>query len=158
MLLWLIRGAVGGMLVAGLMVLMLPASPLARWSAGASPTPAPYPPPATPTITPRPDPTLPPVLLVVLTQLTAERDGPDVGVTWTTAVEYNTRGFYIERGATPQRADAHRVSTAMIVARGTGSAMHYRWVDDDPPSGAVWYWLVEIDNGGNLSDHGPVAP
>ena len=56
MLLWLVRGTVGGMLVAGLMVLTFPAPPPIRWGAGASPTPGPYPPPATATATP----TLPP--------------------------------------------------------------------------------------------------
>ncbi len=91
---------------------------------------------------------------VTLAAFTAElQNGGGVKVTWKTALESNTFGFYVLRSATGQRADAVKVSETMQTANGANNS--YSLVDAKGQSNSQ-YWLQEIELSGALNEHGPI--
>lgn len=73
-------------------------------------------------------------------------------VTWRTALERNTFGFYVLRSATGNRADAVQVNAEMVVAAGPNT---YSLLDESGSAGNA-YWLQEVELDGTRHDYGPV--
>jgi hypothetical protein len=74
-------------------------------------------------------------------------------VTWKTALESNTFGFYILRSANDNRAEAVKVSDTMLTAEGANSS--YSLVDERGQANSR-YWLQEIELDGTQNEHGPI--
>ncbi|MBX7214773.1 MAG: DUF11 domain-containing protein, partial [Thermoflexales bacterium] len=95
-----------------------------------------------------------------LASLTASRgldlDGyPIVTVAWNVTGENNTLGYRVLRCSSPDRASATAVVDGLLAAYGDGGL--YALVDDAPSSGAMWYWLQEVEvDGHTVHEYGPV--
>ncbi|MEZ4556624.1 MAG: GEVED domain-containing protein [Caldilineaceae bacterium] len=92
-----------------------------------------------------------------LVSFTAEAVDGVNRVRWTTAGEVDTNGFHLYRSTTKERKDAVRITAAMIPAQGpNGGAYGY---DDVAvvPGVRYSYWLVEVENGAEAAEYGPVA-
>jgi hypothetical protein len=98
---------------------------------------------------------------VSLRGLTASRTAEGVVIRWETGIELNTAGFHVLRSSTGELANAVRVTTAVIPARGSASSgAIYSWTDSgagDLDAG-VAYWLEEVETDGGLNRYGPVRP
>ena len=94
---------------------------------------------------------------VTLTEFRATHTGQGVLVSWATGVEIGTRGFYLYRSATGARADAARVTPALIPATGSpAGGDRYSWRDAGAdPATAYTYWLVELETGGRRVEYPP---
>jgi hypothetical protein len=91
---------------------------------------------------------------VTLSDFTAAlQNSGGVKVTWKTAVEANTFGFYVLRSATDNRADAVKVPVEMIPAKGANSSYQ---LEDKAGSVNTRYWLQEIELDGTQNEHGPI--
>jgi uncharacterized repeat protein (TIGR01451 family) len=98
-------------------------------------------------------------LAVVLSELRADRLPGGVLVNWRTVAELDNYGFHVYRSATPNRADATRITSALIPGQGRGpSGAAYSFFDAGAPEGSLYYWLEDIDLNGASTFHGPVGP
>jgi hypothetical protein len=97
-------------------------------------------------------------LAVELTSFTASRFGSVVVVRWETESEIAHAGFRLFRS---QGTGAPRLLTVrLIVPRSPGGELEgakYRFVDSQPPAGAVKYWLDDLDLVGRATRHGPAV-
>ncbi len=75
---------------------------------------------------------------------------------WGTAAEINTVGYRILRAPTNNASQAEVVGYQPAAPMGTYGAM-YTYVDTPPSSGPWWYWLEDVDTGGQAQRHGPVS-
>jgi uncharacterized repeat protein (TIGR01451 family) len=96
---------------------------------------------------------------IALASFTAVRSGSQVVVRWTTTAELNTLGFELYRSANGRRADAVRVTPALIAGRGRGQGgASYSWIDTSAADGATYtYWLIEIEVSGTTNEYGPTT-
>jgi hypothetical protein len=80
-------------------------------------------------------------------------------VRWVTGAELNTWGFELYRSATGSRADAVKVTTSAILARGSASGgAEYSWSDTGAEAGVRYsYWLAERETGGTVNEYGPAV-
>ncbi|MGB9632739.1 MAG: hypothetical protein ACPL8I_05395 [Chloroflexaceae bacterium] len=96
---------------------------------------------------------------VTLRGLTATRTSAGVVIAWETGVELGAEGFHILRSGSGSLADAVRVTSAAIPARGsTTSGAAYSWTDVGAGEGSLTYWLEEREVGGVRRLYGPVRP
>ncbi len=74
-------------------------------------------------------------------------------------MELNTRGFHVLRSTTGKRADAVVVTPALIPAREQGgNGAEYVWRDTTVQPGVTYtYWLMEVENDGAITIHGPAT-
>ncbi|MCE9614644.1 MAG: DUF11 domain-containing protein [Lentisphaerae bacterium] len=93
---------------------------------------------------------------VLLRALSARRVADGVRVEWTTASEYDTAGFYVERDMAGLRT---RVNAALLAALPPAPAgASYAVLDREAPAGGpLCYWLVEAEMRGGENRFGPVA-
>jgi hypothetical protein len=82
----------------------------------------------------------------------AIRQAGGVQLSWSTSLERNTLGFYILRGAGPDRAGARQLGTELVPARGAGTYER----TDATGADSDYYWLVEVDLSGKSSEYGPI--
>lgn len=96
---------------------------------------------------------------VTLTEFTAAHTGEGVLVRWATGSELGTRGFHLYRAAGPQRAEAVRVTPALIPATGSPAiGARYSFRDAGAAPGAPYtYWLVEVDAAGRSIEYPPAT-
>jgi uncharacterized repeat protein (TIGR01451 family) len=91
---------------------------------------------------------------VTLAAFTAQmQNSGGVKIEWKTALESNTFGFYLLRSATGNRADAVKVSDAMVTANGANSTYA---ISDKNGATNSRYWLQEIELDGTQNEHGPI--
>jgi uncharacterized repeat protein (TIGR01451 family) len=91
--------------------------------------------------------------VVALDLFTAKLTDNGVLVKWRTSLERNTLGFNVWRSMTGNRADAVKVSTELIAAKGaTGGT--YEFIDLQGAASAA-YWLEEIELNGKSNEYGP---
>lgn len=77
-------------------------------------------------------------------------------VLWETSAEIDTYGFHLWRSASGQRADAERITTNLIAARGRQGGASYAFVDASAvPNTHYTYWLQEIELDGDAIEYGP---
>lgn len=94
---------------------------------------------------------------VTLRSLTATRAAEGVVVAWETGAEVGTRGFYLLYSPDGVRARAARLGAALVPARGgPAEGASYSYLHAGAGGPAPTYWLVEVAEGGALSEHGPV--
>ncbi|MEO6061747.1 MAG: DUF11 domain-containing protein [Thermoflexales bacterium] len=92
-----------------------------------------------------------------LLSLGASRTAGGVSVMWQTSEENNTLGFRLYRSSTPARQDAALATQSVIAASGNATGDSYTWLDAGAAStGALYYWLQEIDTVGAATEYGPV--
>jgi protocatechuate 3,4-dioxygenase beta subunit len=94
---------------------------------------------------------------IVLGSFTASRTATGVEVRWSTLAELNSAGFHVLRSTTGSRADAVRVTGALIPARGNSlRGAEYSWRDTNVQSGVTYtYWLEELELDGTTLIYGP---
>ena len=93
---------------------------------------------------------------VTLASFAARPLGAGVRVQWLTGSEVKTLGFHLLRATSPDVADAVRVTTELIPARGVGSS--YGWTDQNVVAGTTYYyWLEETETTGAINNYGPVS-
>jgi uncharacterized repeat protein (TIGR01451 family) len=82
-----------------------------------------------------------------------------VTVNWATGTERNTAGFILYRSTNGVRAEALRITPAMIAATGSASSgASYSFVDRTVTAGVSYnYWLREVEVGGGSTEYGPVS-
>jgi hypothetical protein len=90
---------------------------------------------------------------VTLASFYATLESRGARVTWQTALERNTFGFYVLRSVTGNRDDAVRVNAEMVPALGPNT---YSVLDEAGAAGNT-YWLQEVELDGNVIDYGPVT-
>jgi uncharacterized repeat protein (TIGR01451 family) len=90
---------------------------------------------------------------VTLASFYATLESRGARVTWQTALERNTFGFYVLRSVTGNRDDAVRVNAEMLAAIGPST---YSVVDEAGAAGNT-YWLQEVELDGTVIDYGPVT-
>jgi uncharacterized repeat protein (TIGR01451 family) len=90
---------------------------------------------------------------VTLVSFRAVVENRGVRVTWQTALERNTFGFYVLRSVTGNRDDAVQVNAEMVIATGPNT---YSVVDEAGSAGNT-YWLQEVELNGTRIDYGPVV-
>jgi hypothetical protein len=95
---------------------------------------------------------------VQLSSFTAEGSGLTVKLRWSTATEIDNTGFNVYRSNTRQ-AGKHKLNPEIITSRGSElEAATYVFVDTGITPGVVYYyWLEDVDLGGNRTMHGPVS-
>ena len=82
----------------------------------------------------------------------------DKRVAWATSAELDTFGFHVWRSKTGERADAERITTELIPARGRDGGASYSFVDSTAAPGMGYaYWLQEIEISGNMLEYGPAT-
>lgn len=82
-------------------------------------------------------------------------------LSWTTTSELNTYAFHLYRSSGTNRAQAERVTTTPIQARGSRTTgANYTWTDTTAEAGTEYhYWLQELETGGGTAhEYGPIAP
>jgi hypothetical protein len=86
---------------------------------------------------------------------TATAEG--VSLRWETGVELHSAGFHLLRAEGDDRAQAVRVTAALIAARGSASeGASYSYLDATARPGIVYhYWLEEHELSGNTNIYGP---
>ena len=91
--------------------------------------------------------------VLTLVAFTAQPSAEGVELVWVTGQEINSFSFHLLRNKSNDSADATRVTSSAIPARGSGS--RYEFVD---PHGQVgdWYWLEERESNGTIHRYGPV--
>jgi hypothetical protein len=96
---------------------------------------------------------------ISLSSFTATRRPDGVLVSWVTASEINTWGFYLYRSTDGSRAGAVRVTATIIPGQGRGQGgAAYSWLDRDAQPGVTYsYWLQEIEINGSTHEYGPAA-
>jgi hypothetical protein len=96
---------------------------------------------------------------IVLSYFAALQGSDGVQVVWETSAEIDTRGFHLLRSATSSRADAERVTSELILARGSGrGGARYSFVDATAAPGTRYtYWLVEYEQSGAVLIYGPTS-
>lgn len=98
---------------------------------------------------------------ISLEAFSAFRTATGVQLTWTTSSELNTYGFHLYRGTGTNRAQAERVTTTPILARGSSSTgASYSWIDTTAEAETEYhYWLQEVEIGGGTGhETGPISP
>ncbi len=96
--------------------------------------------------------------LVTLASFSAEQVGNAAQLRWTTASELDTRAFFIYRAETSNTADAVEISGAIPAQGIGGGGASYTFTDDTVSAGKTYYyWLTDLDNGGTLTWHPPLA-
>jgi hypothetical protein len=81
----------------------------------------------------------------------------DVILTWSTATETNTFGYYIMR-STSEREGYAGISDIIPGAGTTSSPHHYLFKDTDVSLGIRYFYrLVDVDTSGNETSHGPIT-
>lgn len=98
-------------------------------------------------------------LPVTLSSLTAERSDAGVKVAWATSSELNVSGYHVLRSATGSRADATRITEALIPSEGSGAAgASYSFTDAGAVVGTSYnYWVEVINTDGTPEEYGPVS-
>jgi hypothetical protein len=88
----------------------------------------------------------------------AVRAEEGVSVRWATGLELNTWGFHLLRSSDGQRANARRVTDALVLAQGRdGGGASYQWLDTGVQPGETYsYWLQEVELDGTIHEYGPV--
>ena len=81
-------------------------------------------------------------------------EGGTVDIEWVTAYETNNYGFDLRRSATNDFATSDSIYFETSVV-GTGIGKTYQYQDNIPNDGVWYYWLVDIDNDGLETVHGP---
>ena len=96
---------------------------------------------------------------IALASFSATRTDGGVSVRWVTGTELETFGYHLYRSSTGRRADAVRVTGALIPAQGGGQGgASYSWLDTTAEAGVGYiYWLEETETSGRRSEYGPVA-
>ncbi len=95
---------------------------------------------------------------VDLVSFTARGTNAGIVLQWITASEHETSGFYLLRSATGARADATRVTSALIPAQGGLGDTTYTWIDTEVQAGQRYtYWLQEVEANGQLKENGPAT-
>lgn len=96
---------------------------------------------------------------IQLTRFTATWQLDHVALSWQTATEQRTLGFYLLRSTTGQRTDAQRITPDLITAAGddvTGAT--YDWADYDVARDGVYrYWLQEVETDNTINEYGPIV-
>lgn len=97
-------------------------------------------------------------LPVDLVAFSAEREAAGVTLRWTTAAEYEVVGFHLLRSVTGERADAARVTGALLPAEGDAVVgADYSWTDGGASVGTRYsYWLEVVNRSGQPEEYGPV--
>jgi hypothetical protein len=76
-------------------------------------------------------------------------------VEWATLIEVDSYGFWLYRAMLDHFAQA--VQIVFQTGLGNGGGAEYTFLDDTvEPGQQYWYWLVEVDNEGFETRHGPV--
>ncbi|NJN16430.1 MAG: hypothetical protein HC822_09260 [Oscillochloris sp.] len=96
-----------------------------------------------------------PPTAITLLSFTGEMAEGGMHLRWITGMELNSLGFEIYRSADGTRAGAERITSQMIVARGSaGSGASYSWLDKTAQPGVAYrYWLVEVERGGLRTEY-----
>lgn len=93
---------------------------------------------------------------VTLERLEALRTAEGILVNWQTSDEIDNYGFNIYRSTTPDFREAVKLTPAPILGEGRGrGGASYSFLDRNPPTGPVYYWLEDIDLAGKRTLHGP---
>lgn len=102
---------------------------------------------------------------VKLASFTAGRSDNNVRLQWQTGYEVRNLGFYIYREQNEKRTritPSLVAGSALLVGRQTvlTAGFSYTWYDQLPAdsSGAVSYWLEDVDLSGARTLHGPIVP
>ena len=75
---------------------------------------------------------------------------------WETSAEQDTNGFHLYRSTNIQRSKAVRMTPQMVPAQGPGGGV-YMLDDVAVVRGVTYhYWLVEVENGVEAAEFGPV--
>jgi uncharacterized repeat protein (TIGR01451 family) len=95
---------------------------------------------------------------ISLLSFRAVRAEEGVSVRWATGLELNTWGFHLLRSSDGQRANARRVTDALVLAQGRdGGGASYQWLDTGVQPGETYsYWLQEVELDGTIHEYGPV--
>lgn len=97
---------------------------------------------------------------VGLRSLTATRNGSNVFIRWTTAVEARNLGFNVYREISGQRikVNSSLIAGSALMIRDVmpqHSGRTYSWIDT-APGDAVNYWLEDVSVNGDRTWHGPM--
>jgi hypothetical protein len=95
---------------------------------------------------------------ISLLSFTAGVDPNGVEIRWVTGAEIDTFGFHLWRSTDNVRANAVRITDAMIGAQ--GGSLHgatYQHLDTSAELGRSYhYWLQEIETNGEANEYGPI--
>jgi uncharacterized repeat protein (TIGR01451 family) len=93
---------------------------------------------------------------IELVSFTATARGQRIDVRWETGLEINTWGFHLLRSSDGTLANAERVTTELIPARGNStSGATYTWTDTAEEGATSYtYWLQEIERDGTINEYG----
>jgi len=92
-----------------------------------------------------------------LVSFTAEKETGKNTIRWVTGGEIATFGFHLYRSTNGVREDAVRITKQMVPARGAGGGEYVHEDDGILPGLPYVYWLVEVENGVEANEFGPVG-
>ncbi len=96
---------------------------------------------------------------MTLADLGAAQASDAIVVTWETVSELDNRGFNLARDVGSRAGcQAERIPDPVAVA-GQHRGLRYTWEDHAGLETGVtyWYWLEDLDTGGNLTRHEPIS-
>lgn len=97
-------------------------------------------------------------LPVQMTAILAEPEDRGIRLIWSTATESHAAGFYVWRSGM-EKDDYHRISHALIPARGSSSGgEEYDFLDQQVQEGVTYWYRIECVSTDGTSDfYGPVS-
>ena len=97
-------------------------------------------------------------LAVTLAGFTARQDGASILVEWQTVSEIDCTGFNLYRGTNDDWAGASLLAFVPSQAPGSAQGFEYNYRDAEvEPGPTYYYWLEDVDLGGQGTVHGPVT-
>ena len=94
---------------------------------------------------------------VTLTSFAAEPDGNTVYVSWETAAEIDTAGFYVDRSL--RATDSYTHVSGFVPSEGNSlTGAFYDFTDQNVQAGVIYYYKLEVVNTDNsVNFYGPVS-
>ena len=93
---------------------------------------------------------------VTLVNFETTVDNTDVIVSWETATEIDTQGFYVSRGLQATGVYTH-VSPFIPAKGGSLTGGLYDYSDQNLQAGTYYYWLEAINHDQSIDLHGPIS-
>jgi len=90
-------------------------------------------------------------LPIALQSFTVKEEGDDASVQWTTTMETNNKGFYVERSTDGQNWQDITFVASKAANGNSSELLNYQYIDEYPQQGYNYYRLKQVDLDGTVT-------